>query len=143
MTNPNECWAWTRHKNKHGYGIIQISGKSFLVHRLAFHIFKGPLFNKQIVCHSCDTPSCWNPDHLFAGTQKDNIRDCQLKGRGANQKGEHNNGAKLTNLAAMAIRDLYATGNYSQRNLAKRFDVTQGSIWNILERRTFKNVMQS
>lgn len=139
MTNPSpDCWIWTRNKNKGGYGRLQINGKALLVHRVAFALFNGPVFNGKVVCHRCDNPSCWNPKHLFVGTNLDNIRDCHKKGRAHNQVGENNNGRKLTALAVMAIRALYATGNYSQRNIANRFNVQQGTIYYILKNKTWR-----
>lgn len=77
-----ECWNWTACRNAHGYGTIRYGGKTELVTRVAMHIWRGfDLSSKLFVCHKCDNPACFNPKHLFVGTQKDNISDSRRKGR--------------------------------------------------------------
>lgn len=78
--NFNGCWEWTGSVRKDGYGRFRINGKTFLAHRVAYYIHNGhwPVTN---VCHSCDNPSCVNPEHLFPGSQKDNMQDCLIKNR--------------------------------------------------------------
>ena len=94
----DQCWEWQGEiKNK--YGIFYIGkSKSYknkrLAHRFSYEYFKGsfPKFNefgKRIcVCHTCDTPLCINPNHLFLGTQKDNVQDAVKKGRMIGTKGK-------------------------------------------------------
>lgn len=73
------CWLWVGAKTKNsrfGYGIIKINGKTkTLVHRLSWEIFNGLIPSGVNVLHHCDTPTCINPNHLFLGTQKDNVSD--------------------------------------------------------------------
>ncbi len=75
------CWIWQRCMTKRGYGYIGVSGYNQFAHRLSYLIHRGPLLPGQVVCHKCDTPSCINPNHLFAGTMQDNTRDAVRKGR--------------------------------------------------------------
>lgn len=76
------CHLWLRTVCKDGYGRVGIPGKSpVLIHRIAYAQFVGPIPDGMKVCHRCDTPSCVNPDHLFVGTQFDNLRDMWSKGR--------------------------------------------------------------
>lgn len=84
MPEPNSgCHLWTGTVCKHGYGRIYRKGASpVLVHRVAWERVHGPIPAGLKVCHRCDTPSCVNPDHLFLGTQRDNLRDMYAKGRG-------------------------------------------------------------
>lgn len=71
------CIEWTGPRDKGGYGRMS-EGK--LAHREAFALAKGDP-SGMLVCHSCDNPSCVNPDHLWLGTGKDNQSDCVRKGR--------------------------------------------------------------
>jgi len=76
------CWLWTAGKNASGYGYIYDSGKYVLTHRISYVLNIGPIPDGISVCHSCDTPACVRPDHLFLGTVKDNSDDMWRKGRG-------------------------------------------------------------
>lgn len=75
------CWIYTGSKSGDGYGVIGIGRKSFRVHRVMFEGFVRKLQDEELVCHTCDIPLCCNPDHLFAGSQSDNARDRERKGR--------------------------------------------------------------
>lgn len=81
----NSCWIWHGAKQAGGYGTCKIikHGRKLFdgAHRISFRIHKGHIKKGLIVCHSCDTPACINPDHLFVGTYKDNTRDMIKKGR--------------------------------------------------------------
>lgn len=79
----------------------------------------------MLVCHRCDVPTCVNPAHLFLGTDDDNIKDAAAKGRMSRKKERHNT---LTQELAGEIRELYATGKYTQATLANRFSVDQTTI---------------
>lgn len=89
VPEPNSgCRLWTGPVCRLGYGRVWNGGKSpELVHRLAYEAAFGPFDPALKVCHRCDTPSCINPDHLFLGTQTENLRDMFAKGR-ANPRGK-------------------------------------------------------
>ena len=80
------CWLWIGVKNKKGYGQYSINDRPGLAHRKSWTIFKGEIPNKLFVCHKCDVTSCVNPEHLFLGTNKDNMKDMATKGRHASKK---------------------------------------------------------
>jgi len=79
------CWVWMAYVDKDGYGIFRFNGKMQRAHRVSYalHIKQPP--EDLLVCHSCDNPSCVNPNHLFLGTDQDNVVDRDKKGRHKNQ----------------------------------------------------------
>lgn len=127
----SDCWIWQGAKDKDGYGSIKLNGCSHKVHRISFVLFGGHLEPRQMVCHRCDMPSCWNPKHLFAGFGSDNMKDAYTKGRHS-QRGERNNGKKLSGDKVDEILRLRSTGEYTQKELGKMFGVTQSNISSIL-----------
>lgn len=139
-TNPNDCWKWQKCKNHHGYGVISVYGKSFLAHRFSYILHFGKIPNGLFVLHKCDYPQCCNPNHLFLGTQKDNIQDCVNKKRIQHPIGEKNGHAKLNKHQVIQIRKLYATGLYYRNTLAKKYNVSYTTISFIITRRTWAHI---
>lgn len=84
------CWTWTAGKNNYGYGIFTVRKGQFVqAHRFAYMLYVGPVGDAEKVLHKCDNPPCCRPDHLFKGTQGDNMRDAEAKGhRGRNSLGQ-------------------------------------------------------
>lgn len=76
------CWLWTAYRNKAGYGDFGVRRRVMKAHVFSWEFHNGKEVPRGLdVCHTCDTPSCVNPDHLFVGTRTDNMRDCASKGR--------------------------------------------------------------
>lgn len=99
------CYWWTS-VIVQGYGHIRKNGKWVKAHRVSYELNKGKIPKGMNVCHTCDNPMCVNPDHLFLGTQKDNMHDKVKKGRAftGDQKGANNGAAKLTESDIRDIR---------------------------------------
>lgn len=76
------CWLWKAQQTHNGYGRFWLKGKLQRAHRVSWQLHFGDIPLNQFVLHRCDTPQCVNPEHLFLGTQQDNVNDRERKGRG-------------------------------------------------------------
>ena len=85
----NNCIEWRGYTNKAGYGVKTWNRKHKLLHRVAWEWANGPILEGAHVLHRCDNPPCVNPNHLFLGTQADNMKDMIAKGRSRSQKKTH------------------------------------------------------
>jgi HNH endonuclease len=83
----DECWEWDGAKSSNGYGVILFNKKYSPTHRVAWKLYCGSIPKGLFVLHRCDNRACVNPEHLFLGTQKDNIRDGIAKGRITKESG--------------------------------------------------------
>ncbi len=128
------CWVWTAGRSR-GYGSLRTGGRTMQTHRVAWELTNGPIPGGMSVLHRCDNPPCCNPAHHFVGTQTENMRDMDAKGRRAPiqvKAGAANGRAKLDDGDVAAIRRLHATGGWSQRKLAERFGVSQSLIGHVV-----------
>lgn len=121
------CWNW-RGKLHNSYGRFWTNGKTIRAHRYSFELHNAKIPPGVLVLHQCDNPSCVNPKHLFAGSTTDNMQDMSKKGRCRDQYGEKNNMAKLNQKDVDNIREIYATGEYFQRQIAVMFNVSLTTI---------------
>lgn len=122
----DECWNWQACKFRDGYGQFRANYHNYRAHRVAYTLYHGDIPDGLVVCHTCDNRLCCNPSHMFLGTIRDNSLDAREKGR--LPTGERNGSSKLTYEQVAEIRALYATGNYSQMQIAAMFHVHQTLI---------------
>lgn len=111
-----------------GYGKIRVNGKKVAAHRLAYILAKGPIPEGLFVLHSCDNPACVNPEHLFVGTQKDNVNDMILKGRQAQVRGELQARSILKVEQVKEIKRLLQSQSLSYTEIANRYNVSNAVI---------------
>jgi hypothetical protein len=115
--------------------------KHRLAHPVALELHSGEPADGRKCLHSCDNPPCCNPSHLLWGTQADNIKDMDAKGRRVvvATKGEAHTNAKLTNSQAAAIRLLYVprSKEFGQVPLAKKYGVSQRCISAVILGKTY------
>ena len=75
VLDKNGCLLWQGKKYPFGHGYVSFRGRCWGVHRLMFFAVNGMAASGLFVCHRCNVPACCNPEHLYAGTQKENMRD--------------------------------------------------------------------
>jgi hypothetical protein len=146
VTKTDTCWLWTGAANHLGYGQIAQGGADSANKRLratavAWFLVRGewPAPGAHI-CHRCDNPPCVNPDHLFLGTAKDNLRDAIAKGRFRFLKpsfGERNVNAKMTSALVVEARARHLAGE-RQADLARAYNVSNSTMCAILKGRIWR-----
>jgi hypothetical protein len=121
------CWIWKAFAMDSGYGKFSLGGKSITSHRASWIIHRGVVQEGLCVLHYCDNPPCVNPDHLFLGTQYENIED-------RNRKGRTYSPYKITHEQAVEIRRKYRklsrTAGY--RAIASEYGVSVACISRII-----------
>ena len=132
------CWMWTGSLNRTGYGRMMFgpaaSRRARFAHRVSYEVHVGPIPDDAYLCHTCDTPACVNPAHLFVGTQSDNMHDAATKGRTSRGEARHN--ARLTAEQARSIRD----DPRGHAAVAREYGVGYSTVKAIRDGRTWKHV---
>lgn len=134
------CWNWQAGLRNRGYGDFYAAGGHLTASRVAYWLATGKDPADMQVCHTCDNPRCCNPAHLFLGTNLDNSRDADRKGRLRVRFGTAHYCAKLTEADVVECRRAYAAGECSRHGLARRHGVTPRVMANALHRKTWKHV---
>lgn len=143
VNKTDSCWLWTGATLDFGYGVINLggkNGKAERAHRLSWIMHNGPINDGLLVCHKCDVPACVNPDHLFLGTNADNMADCRLKrryDRVLRPKGAKHGMSRLLEREVLAIRAEYEQSNPSYRVLAEKYGVSLQQIFRIVKRQSW------
>lgn len=138
------CWEWQAGKHRQGYGSFWFERRLWRSHRFCWTLHFGEIPEGMCVLHDCDNPGCVNPEHLFLGTHKDNSQDASKKGRFPDRRGlnpgEAHGRSKLTEEQVLSIRKEYKTGNITQAELARKYNVSQATICQIVTRQTWKHI---
>lgn len=120
-----DCWLWTANKDSLGYGMFRIGQKMRRAHRVAYEFLVGLIPDGMALCHTCDTPSCVRPSHMFLGTHQDNMRDAVSKKR--MHPGEMSGSAKLTEAQVRDMVRRWHAGETANA-LAREFGVAVGTV---------------
>ena len=134
------CWLWTGTRQPQGYGRLNIDRQKLLAHRLSFEINVGPIPDGLCVLHTCDVKACVRPDHLYAGTRRDNARDVIERGSFNHRRGENHPDAKLNEAQVAEIRRRYQRGKVRHLSLAHEFGVSESTIGSVVLRRTWRHL---
>ncbi|MDO9580401.1 MAG: HNH endonuclease signature motif containing protein [Bacteroidales bacterium] len=166
------CWLWLGAKDSDGYGSIKIGNhRGTHAHRIAYALKVGHIPTGLSVLHSCDNPSCVRPDHLFLGTQLDNVNDMAKKGRDHKAMGDRNASrlypekrlrgerhpfrlhpdlhargeraanAKLKEGQVIEIRRSWEARELSQHALARKYGVTLATVNSIVLGKTWRHLL--
>jgi predicted XRE-type DNA-binding protein len=121
----DKCWNWQAGYYSSGYGAFSLKGKNHRAHRIAWEFTYGSIPQDMYVCHHCDNPGCCNPNHLFLGSQSDNMKDRMIK---KPNKGEENGFHKLTEKKVREIKQYLEEKSLSQQQIANIYKVHQATI---------------
>lgn len=130
VTTPSGCHEWDGNHNNRGYGRLIHQNRAVLAHRMWWTLNRGPIPKGVGVLHRCDNPPCCNIDHLFLGTQKDNIADCAKKGR-CHQKISISDAQRVRAAAQDALADLAKELGVTRNHL---HSIRRGRCWRHLPR---------
>lgn len=137
------CWEWNGARGQAGHGQIRMHGSTRQVHRVTLEHHSGPIPEGENSLHRCDNPPCLNPDHLFAGTQKENMHDMWRKGRQQlyvdQPLGSRHPGAKLTEAQVLELRAM-RQGGATYQSLVVRFGISKTNVADIVKRKIWRHI---
>lgn len=141
INEESNCWEWQGSVTEKGYGRFDVSinnkTKHFRAHRISYELCIGDIPPNIMVCHECDNPSCINPEHLFLGTNADNIADMMKKNR--QRKGEIHGRNKLSLDEVQYIKS-FPKYHGSGVKLAEQFAVSKTTIYDIRNGKRWKHL---
>jgi hypothetical protein len=121
VSKTDTCWIWLAGQKGQGYGAFAPDKrKSLRAHRVSWELTHGPIPKGMCVCHKCDNPICVNPDHLFLGTQADNMADMCAKGRHL-----HKRTGRKPRIATAEVVAGVRSSPYGYRKTAKIFGISK------------------
>ena len=132
------CWLWTGAQINMHYGLLTFKQRNYLAHRFSWILHYGPIPQGLQVLHDCDHPLCCRPNHLFLGTQADNMADMARKGRHWMRQPSNMYRLKLNAEAIKVI--CFLKGQKTQKALAKAYKVHQSHICKIQSRKRWTSL---
>ena len=168
ILSEGECWLWNSYKGRDGYGRFSLKNKLYRSHVLAKFLDSKVWPYNLLTCHTCDTPLCCNPSHLWLGTSAENIADRDVKGRttkGDNHwtrtnpekiprgdkcgarlhpetrpRGENSKLAKILESDVLEIRRLRIEDNLTISKIASMYGLGESQTSRIIKRQSWKHV---
>lgn len=138
--DPRSCWLWTAAVMPSGYGQFGIrAGTVMSAHRMSWTLSRGPIPNGLHVLHRCDVRACVNPDHLWLGTNSENVADMISKGRQCyirSRNGEKNGNAKLNSERVREIR----TSTASAADISVRFGISRSQVMRVRQLKAWAHI---
>lgn len=133
------CWLYgAKPRNKYAAISRGVGLGVTAAHRFSFELHGSEIPRGKFVCHRCDIKNCVNPSHLYVGDHEDNNQDNRERGlfkapkvrtaRVKTRPGEGSHGRKLGVEYIERLKAEYASGEFTQMELAKRYGVSQGTI---------------
>jgi hypothetical protein len=138
VIDQNGCWIWAK-STWNGYGKTILSGKVMQAHRASWKTFVGNIPIGVQVNHKCHVRDCINPDHLYLGDQKQNMRDMKEAGRQKILKGSEVGNSKLQDKDILRIREISRQG-VSAKEISQLFKTCLSNIRQIVACKTWKHV---
>jgi DNA-binding CsgD family transcriptional regulator len=162
---PLPCRLTTYVLDDHGYGVIRVNQRTSKTHIEAYLFWVGPIPEGCKVTHLCNTPRCFEPTHLMACTQADNMAymaQCGRSNRGKSfpygkyrrseqspsrqhperlVRGEQSPLSKLTEREVREIRQLAAEGQ-THRQIAVQFGIKYANVSYIVRRKTWAHFQE-
>jgi hypothetical protein len=138
----NGCWTWTAGQMGAGYGCLYVATMKRMLqaHRVSWMLHHGSLPPKGVgVLHRCDNRLCVRPDHLFLGTQEDNVRDCREKGRWNDRRGSKNARSVLRESDIPEIRRRAKAGT-TRAQLAREYGITWAAMRDVVNGKHWRHV---
>jgi len=139
---PNGCVHWTGNHSDKGYAKLDWKGRSRRAHRLAWEAANGPIPPGLCVLHRCDNPGCVNIEHLWLGTQLENIADREAKNRRGAMPDNAGSRNGMARLSEQQVREIRASPE-RQYVLAERYGISQGAVSNICNQRSWKHILEN
>lgn len=130
------CWEWSGSCFKSGYGAFWRDGGMRYTHRESYEMTNGPVPTGLQVLHSCDNRRCVNPNHLRAGTSRENMQDAIDRSR--LRHGARHPCAKLTHQQVVALKERWVCGEKTSI-LARECGVSQSAVCNIIKGRSWRS----
>lgn len=131
----SQCWEWIGRISSYGYGQLYsvMEDRYVPAHRVSYILNIGTISANMCICHACDNRKCVNPDHLWMGTNADNVRDREAKGRG--KRGRQ----KLTEMEVLEIRFKWLSG-LTCKEIGAQYNVDKGTVQSACSGHSWKNV---